>query len=122
MLLFLIFSFPCLGQTKSAASPILKLLSDTTLIHAIEITLAPGQRTEVNTRSAYFFYALTTCNLQVHFDDGKTESLALPAGGNSFSSPEGPHYTVNMGNKQARFLVVELKEHPYLSGGKSSVK
>ena len=121
LLLLLISAHNSSGQGKIATNgSVTKLLSDTSLIIAKEITLAPGQRTEVHTHPAHFFYALTPCNLQVHFTDGKTESMALPAGGNGFGSPEGPHYTVNMGNKPARFLVVELKEHPYTTTGKSS--
>jgi mannose-6-phosphate isomerase-like protein (cupin superfamily) len=39
--------------------------------------------------------------------------MELKAGDSGFGSPEKPHQTENIGNKTVKFLLVELKEHPY---------
>jgi len=33
----------------------------------------------------------------------------------SLGDPERPHVTENVGGKQVKFLLVELKEHPYMA-------
>lgn len=90
-----------------------KVLVDTTFVLSLETTLAPGQKTDVHTHSAHFFYALTDCKLVVNYADGKKENYDLKAGEYGYSDPERPHYTENTGDKTAKFLIVELKEHPY---------
>src|SRR5687767_4212142 len=95
-LLFLlsVYSSSSFAQEKNKTDgKFLNLLSDTTLITATEITLAPGQKTDTHTHPAHFFYALTPCSLNVHYPDGKTESYEMKTGGNGYSGPEGPHYT-----------------------------
>ncbi len=122
MFLLSAYSITSIAQDKKMDKAFLKLLSDTTFITAAEVSLAPGQKTDVHTHPAHFFYALTPCNLKVHFTDGKTESYELDAGGNGYSGPEGPHFTENAGKKTAKFLIIELKEHPYMQNGKANAK
>jgi quercetin dioxygenase-like cupin family protein len=99
-------------------SKIVKDLVDTTLLHAMEVTIMPGEKGQEHTHPAHFFYALTDCNLIVHYSDGKTEKFNLKAGESGFGSPERPHRTENAGKKPAKFLLIELKEHPYIAGSK----
>jgi quercetin dioxygenase-like cupin family protein len=120
-LLLFIISSAGIAQNKNQTERVpMKMLADTLFLSATEITLAPGQKTEVHTHPAHFYYALTPCNLKAYYTDGKIESYEVPAGGNGYSGPEGPHYTENTGNKTARFLIVELKEHPYTPNGKTT--
>jgi uncharacterized RmlC-like cupin family protein len=88
-------------------------LVNSKLIHATEVTLKPGEKSNVHTHSAHFYYALTDMNLKVRYKDGKEELYDMKAGESGVSDPERPHSTQNIGLKTARFLIVELKEHPY---------
>ena len=73
----------------------------------------------MHTHPAHFFYALTECHLIVHYTDGKEERYNMAPGDNGFfSDPERPHWTENIGDKPAKFLLVELAEHPTMPPGK----
>lgn len=89
------------------------VLADTTLLRAAEVTIMAGEKGKVHSHPAHFFYALTECHLVVHYTDGKQEKYDLKPGDSGFSNPERPHRTENVGIKPAKFLIVELKEHPY---------
>ncbi|MBI4429448.1 MAG: cupin domain-containing protein [Ignavibacteriales bacterium] len=86
---------------------------DTTLVRAMVVTIGPGKKSEAHTHPANFFYALTDGKLVVHYTDGKDETYDLKAGDAGFGDPERPHVTENVGSKEVKFLLVELKEHPY---------
>jgi len=104
---------------KKADAKIINVLVDTTIIRTAEITLAPGQKTEAHTHPAHFIYALSECKLKVYYTDGQTVDYDLKTGDNAFGGPERPHQTQNMGTKPAKFLLVELKEHPYKTASMS---
>jgi len=89
------------------------ILSDTTLLRATIATIEPGAKSLVHTHPASFFYALTDCKLKVYYTDGQIESFDLKAGEYGYGNPEKPHQTENVGTKTMKFLLVELKEHPY---------
>lgn len=88
-------------------------LANSKLIHASEVVLEPGKKTIMHTHPAHFYYALTDVNLKVSYQDGKEEMYKMKAGESGISEPERPHTTQNIGSKTAKFLIVELKEHPY---------
>jgi oxalate decarboxylase/phosphoglucose isomerase-like protein (cupin superfamily) len=69
----------------------------------------------MHTHSAGFFYAITDLKLKVYYADGQVEVMEVPAGQGAYVNPEKQHQTENIGNKTAKFLLVELKEHPYTS-------
>lgn len=89
------------------------ILSDTTLLRATIAVIEPGAKSEIHTHPASFVYALTDCELKVYYIDGQIETLDIKAGDNAYGDPEKPHQTQNIGKKTAKFLLVELKEHPY---------
>jgi len=93
-----------------------KILADTTLVNAVEVTVLPGEKGSMHTHPAHFFYALSECHLIIHYSDGKEDKYDLKAGDYGFSNPERPHWTENVGKQPAKFLIVELKEHPYTAG------
>ncbi len=39
--------------------------------------------------------------------------VELKTGDYMYADPEKPHETENIGDKTVKFLIVELKEHPY---------
>ena len=94
---------------------IIKVLADTTYMTAMEVTFPPGYTTSMHTHAAQFIYALTDGTLSVTHADGKKEEFALKAGDSMGAPPEGPHMTTNPGKKPVKFILVELKEHPYKS-------
>jgi quercetin dioxygenase-like cupin family protein len=91
----------------------IKLLTDTSYVRAMVVTVMPGEKGTVHSHPAHFFYALTDGKLIVHYTDGKNEIYDLKEGDSGFSNPERPHWTENGGSKPFKFLLVELKEHPY---------
>lgn len=91
------------------------ILTDTTLLRATIATIEPGKKSEFHTHPASFFYALTDAKLIVHYADGQNETFELKAGDSGYGVPERPHQTENAGDKTAKFLLIELKEHPYKS-------
>ena len=109
--------FLCAGAQaqnwKDLDAKLVRTLADTTLVRASEVTVQPGEKGQVHTHPAHFFYALTECHLVVHYTDGEDVKYDLKAGDSGYSGPERPHWTENVGDRPARFLIVELKEHPY---------
>jgi len=90
------------------------VIVDTTLLRAIVVTIEPGQKSDAHTHPANFFYALTDGKLLVHYTDGGEETYDLKAGDAGYGDPERPHVTENVGEQTVKFLLVELKEHPYM--------
>lgn len=102
---------------KDLDAKTVKTLAENKLVRSSEVTLMPGEKGSVHTHPAHFFYALTDCHLVVHYTDGKEEKYDMVPGDNGYSDSERPHWTENTGSKPARFLIVELKEHPYQAAG-----
>lgn len=42
-----------------------KVLVDTTILRAAEVSIEPGKKSDVHTHPAHFFYALTDCKLTI---------------------------------------------------------
>ena len=93
-----------------------QILVDTTLLRSTIAIIEPGMKSEIHTHPAGFFYALTDCKLKVYYTDGQTEAFEMKTGDYFYGSPEKPHQTENAGNKTVKFLMVELKEHPFVTG------
>jgi mannose-6-phosphate isomerase-like protein (cupin superfamily) len=90
------------------------IVTDTALVRATIATIEPGKKSEFHTHPAMYFYAITDCVLKVYYEDGQSEVLDLKAGDSGYGNPEKRHQTENIGQKTAKFLLVELKEHPYI--------
>ena len=115
-LVVFLFASNCFAQdwAKRDAKTV-KSLVDTTLLRASEVTIMEGEKSQVHTHPAHFFYALTECKLLVHYTDGKEEKYDMKTGECGFSNAERPHWVENTGDKPAIFLLIELKEHPYMA-------
>jgi quercetin dioxygenase-like cupin family protein len=112
--IFILISGSLMAQDWVKIDPAMnQILADTTLLRATVATIEPGKVSGLHTHWAFYFYALTDCRLKVYYEDGQTEVLELKAGDSGYGNPEKPHRTENMGDKTAKFLLVELKEHPY---------
>ena len=100
---------------KDLDAKTVKSLGESAFIRASEVTIMPGEKGSIHTHPAHFFYALTECHLVVYYTDGKQAKYDLMPGDSGSEDPERPHQTENVGDKAAKFLIVELKEHPYKS-------
>ena len=90
-------------------------LVDTTLLEAVILTIEPGEKVGPMTHPKYFAYAFTDGKIKVHLPEGEPMILEFDAGFHLFAGPEGPHMPENIGDKTVKFLLVELKEHPYIA-------
>lgn len=89
------------------------MITDTTLVRAYVATLQPGEKSTSHTHPASFIYALTPGKFKVTYSDGKQENLEVKEGDGFYFDAERPHVTENAGTVTTKFLLVELKEHPY---------
>ncbi len=113
-LIFIMVSVNLFAQDWAKVNPEMNnIVSDTTLLRSTIATIEPGKKSEFHTHPASYFYAITDCKLKVYYKDGETEIMEIKAGESGFGNPEKPHQTENIGDKTAKFLLVELKEHPY---------
>jgi mannose-6-phosphate isomerase-like protein (cupin superfamily) len=114
LLVFSLTTFNAWSQDmKNMNSKMNEVLSDTTFLRATVVTLEPGQKTDLHSHPAYFAYALSEGKMTVHYKDGSNETVELKPGMGMASGPEKPHVTENTGTTTVKFLIVELKEHPY---------
>lgn len=113
-LILIVISVNLYSQDWAKVNPEMNIiLTDTTLLRATIATIEPGMKSEYHTHPASFVYALTDGKLKVHYKDGQTEVVELKAGDYMYGDPERQHQTENIGDKTVKFLLVELKEHPY---------
>ncbi|UOK41778.1 cupin domain-containing protein [Flavobacterium enshiense] len=119
MFVLLLFTLGAVAQDKKIESnnmgsnKMMNNLVDNKLIHAVEISIEPGQKTDMHTHPAHFYYALSDGKIMIHYKDGKDELMVLTTGVSGYGDPERPHVTENVGETTVKFLIVELKEHPY---------
>jgi mannose-6-phosphate isomerase-like protein (cupin superfamily) len=114
-LLLLSFNIIMAQDWKNQNPKMNHILADTTFLHATEVILLPGEKSDTHTHPAHFFYALTEGKLTVHYKDGKNESFDLKPGMSGASTPKRPHVTKNTGATTVKFLLVALKGHPYVA-------
>jgi len=112
--IFLLSSGAYAQEWKNVNPKMNHILADTTFLRATEVILQPGEKSDMHTHPAHFFYALTDGKLIVHYKDGKNETMELKAGMSGVGAPERPHISENGGSTEIKFLLVELKEHPYI--------
>jgi mannose-6-phosphate isomerase-like protein (cupin superfamily) len=90
-----------------------EIKADNDFVRTIVVTLNPGDKEAQHTHPAHVYYVLTGGKARVHYIDGKEEVVEITAGTCGYSDPERPHTLENVGENAFKFLVVELKEHPY---------
>ena len=112
--ILLLSSFSAIAQEWKNVNPKMNhILADTTFLRATEVVLEPGEKSDMHTHPAHFFYGLTQGKLMIHYKDGKDEPFNLSVGFSGVSGPERPHVTENVGTTTVKFLLVELKDRPY---------
>lgn len=114
--LFLIFTVNSVySQNWEDVNPkMTNVIVDTTLIKSTIATIEPGEKSSFHTHYAHFFYALTDGKIKIYYKDGSSAEMVLKAGDYGFANPEKHHQTENTGIATLKFLLVELKEHPFV--------
>jgi mannose-6-phosphate isomerase-like protein (cupin superfamily) len=110
---FFLFAVDSGAQDMKSNPKMSQILADTTFLRAAIITLEPGAKTDMHTHPAHFLYALSEGKILVHYKDGTSETMELKPGMAAVAPPEKPHMTENVGTTTVKFIIVELKEHPY---------
>lgn len=114
ILILLLSSGTLFSQNWADVDPKMNnILVDNDLLRSTIAVMEPGEISKLHTHPAHFFYALTDGKIKVHYSDGTSETIELKAGEYGYSDPEKPHMTENISDKTIKFLLVELKEHPY---------
>lgn len=113
-----LFSNGMFAQEWTKVNPeMTNVMSDTNLVLAYVASIEPGQKSVMHTHSAAFVYSITDLKLKVYYADGQNETIEIPAGLGMYANPEKLHQTENIGDKTAKFLLVELREHPFTTSG-----
>jgi quercetin dioxygenase-like cupin family protein len=111
LVLFLATSVTTFGQDLIKLSPAgRKVLIDNERVRMIEGTLKPGEKEPMHSHPAYIFYALNAFKVKVTLPDGKTAEAEYKGGEAVWREPV-THFGENIGKTEARFLIIELKEH-----------
>jgi mannose-6-phosphate isomerase-like protein (cupin superfamily) len=86
---------------------------DNDFVRTIVVSLSPGDKEASHTHPAHVYYVIAPGKVKVKYSDGKEDVAEIKAGDCGYSDPERPHILENVGTTTIKFLVVELKEHPY---------
>ena len=71
------------------------------------ITLSPGGKIARHTHPVNMGYVIKGGLYKWTYDDGKTETFDMKAGGTFQGGPETPHYSWNAGKTTIQFILVE---------------
>ena len=96
-------------KTAKTVPYIAKFLLENSRIKEYEFFLKPGEKTEMHSHPDYIIYMLCDSRLKIAMADGRTEEADFKAGQSSYKQAQ-THSIENIGNTDARALVVELKE------------
>ena len=96
-------------DVMKAAKKVTKLLLENDTVRALEFSIKPGEKAPMHNHPYdHFVYFLSEASLQVTEPDGKPANIKTKPG-QSMWMEAGAHETINVGETEARYLVVELK-------------
>jgi quercetin dioxygenase-like cupin family protein len=90
------------------AGDVYKLVLDNDRVRVFEVRFKPGQKAVMHGHPDHLVYVLEDYTLNLMLPDGKSQEVQLKAGQAIFMGA-GPHAAENIGKKEGRALVVELK-------------
>jgi hypothetical protein len=115
---FLAIASLALGSGKAKAqdpvqvSPeIYRLILDNDRVRVIEYQAGPGQSDQMNSLPQRLTYTLTPVKLKVMAPDGNITNVEAKEGELYWQGPV-THSIKNVGNTEAKMLIVEVKEQP----------
>ena len=80
-------------------------------VRVLEAVLAPGDKEQMHSHTAYVFYVLEGGTMRSHTADGKTSESELRPGQVFYRDPL-THWAENVGTTTVRVVLVELKGPP----------
>jgi hypothetical protein len=99
------------GQSAKLAPYVSKMLLENDQVKIYEATLKPGERNEFHCHPNYFVYNLTDNKIRTVDMSRKTQDHEFKQGESGFFRMQA-HMAQNVGDKEARMLIVELKMEP----------
>jgi quercetin dioxygenase-like cupin family protein len=85
-----------------------KVLFENERLRFLEVTMQPGERTELHSHPGYFAHMLSGGKVKFTTPSGETQELELPAGTSMWRDAE-EHATENVGDTTVRGFFVEPK-------------
>ena len=95
-------------DAAKVAPHIYKVLFENERVRVLEVTMQPGDSSEMHSHPDYFVYMLTDCKVRFTEPSGETAELELPAGATIWRNAE-EHATENVGGTTLRALFFEPK-------------
>ena len=95
-------------QNAKTVPYISKMLLETDRVKIYEVKLKPGEKNEIHCHPDYFIFNLTDNKLLTTDTSGKTHEREYKAEQSAFLK-EQAHMAENIGDKEARLLIVEMK-------------
>ncbi|NIP38361.1 MAG: cupin domain-containing protein [Candidatus Dadabacteria bacterium] len=110
------FSNSVYGEERSAdpaeVSPqTYKIILDNDYIRMLEITAKPGERDEMHSHPQSAWYAVSSSKIRLHNTDGSTKDIEVQAGTANFQDAVAMHSMENIGETDAKIVMVELKDN-----------
>ena len=102
------------AQDKQPSWPgvTIKVLTDNEHVNVSEVTFAAGAVADWHSHPEYTVYAVTDVSMQVEVKGKETTTVNVKAG-EAMWSPAITHKTTNVGKKDFKVIVSEIKEVPH---------
>jgi quercetin dioxygenase-like cupin family protein len=95
-------------DAAKVAPHVYKVLFENDHARVLEVSIGPGDRTEMHSHPDYFVYLLSDGKVKFTTPSGETAELELPAGASMWREAE-EHATENVGATEMRALFFEPK-------------
>jgi quercetin dioxygenase-like cupin family protein len=95
-------------DAATVAPHVYKVLFENERVRVLEVTMQPGDRSEMHTHPDYFVYFLSDGKGRFTTPSGETAEIEWPAGGSMWREAE-EHSTENVGGTVIRALFFEPK-------------
>ena len=105
-----LFVWPLVGQDMAKVAPKnCRVLVDNERVRVIQVIMKPGDKVPMHSHPANITYDLTGGKIKYTYADGKTEEQEGKAG-EALWSDATSHSSENVGAKEMRSIMVELKK------------
>jgi quercetin dioxygenase-like cupin family protein len=95
-------------DAAKVAPHVYKVLFENDRVRVLDVSLQPGNRTEMHSHPDYFVYMFSGGKVRFTTPSGETAELELPAGATMWREAE-EHGTENIGGTEVRGLFFEPK-------------
>ncbi len=96
-------------KTSKEEYGVSKSLLENERVKIYELHLTPGQKTEMHSHPEYVSYLLTDAKLRIEYANGTSEDRDYKSGQAAYRQKQ-KHTIENMGDKDVRIVITELKK------------